>query len=192
MTAVNGEGKESFLSDFVENHASLRADFSASPVSGQPPLPVKFKDSSLGGVTGWLWDFGDNATSTDKNPVHVYQNSGIYTVRLAIQTAEESDLIIKPDLILVNRKPLISGPPVGPATGKVNNSYQFTAQAEDLDGDLLQYRFDWGDGVKSTWNVKASAKHKWSKPNGYCVKAQAKDDKGAVSAWSGCASIAIQ
>jgi hypothetical protein len=192
VSAVNGEGKESFLSDFVENHASLHADFAASPTSGQPPLPVKFKDSSLGGVTGWLWDFGDNATSTEKNPVHVYQVSGRYTVRLAIQTSDETDLIIKPELILVNRKPLIAEPPVGPTTGKVNKSYQFTAKAEEPDGDPVMYRFNWGDGKQTSWIAQSSVKHQWSKAGAYCVKAQAKDDKGAVSAWSGCANIVIQ
>lgn len=30
----------------------------------------------------WLWDFGDGETSTEKNPVHVYENGGVYTIKL--------------------------------------------------------------------------------------------------------------
>jgi len=34
------------------------------------------------GATSYSWDFGDQATSTDKDPVHVYATSGSYTVTL--------------------------------------------------------------------------------------------------------------
>ncbi len=33
-------------------------------------------------ITGWLWDFGDGNTSTEQNPIHLYENSGSFTVRL--------------------------------------------------------------------------------------------------------------
>ncbi|MCB0755131.1 MAG: T9SS type A sorting domain-containing protein, partial [Flavobacteriales bacterium] len=32
----------------------------------------------------YLWDFGDNTTSTDENPVHVYAVDGIYSVSLTV------------------------------------------------------------------------------------------------------------
>lgn len=33
-------------------------------------------------ATGYHWDFGDDATSTEKNPVHEYAQPGVYTVTL--------------------------------------------------------------------------------------------------------------
>lgn len=30
----------------------------------------------------WLWDFGDGSTSTEQNPVHIYEAGGIYTITL--------------------------------------------------------------------------------------------------------------
>tara|TARA_B100000745_G_C19823084_1_gene271953 strand:- start:12 stop:476 length:465 start_codon:yes stop_codon:yes gene_type:complete len=33
-----------------------------------------------------LWDFGDGITSTDENPLHIYTNSGNYTVSLTAYT----------------------------------------------------------------------------------------------------------
>ncbi|CAA6821506.1 MAG: Metalloprotease MEP2 [uncultured Aureispira sp.] len=36
------------------------------------------------GATSWFWDFGDNNTSTQQNPVHTYSTSGSYTVTLTI------------------------------------------------------------------------------------------------------------
>ncbi len=191
ISAIDNAGAESFLSTFVTNQTATVADFSASNVKGKPPLKVKFHDASVGNPTNWLWDFGDGTTSTEKNPVHIYEKTGIYTVSLTIQGPEGSDLVIKLNYVLVNSSPSVE-PPAGPSHGKVNKSYTFTVKATDPDGDSLQYRFDWGDGVKSSWRPKSSAAHKWVKANTYCVKAQAKDDKGALSGWSKCANITIE
>lgn len=35
-------------------------------------------------ANNWLWDFGDNTTSTQPNPIHTYSNAGNYTVSLTI------------------------------------------------------------------------------------------------------------
>jgi hypothetical protein len=34
---------------------------------------VAFIDESIGNITGWKWDFGDGSTSTEQNPIHVYE-----------------------------------------------------------------------------------------------------------------------
>lgn len=34
--------------------------------------------------TGYIWDFGDGNTSTDKYPTHHYQTTGTYVVTLKI------------------------------------------------------------------------------------------------------------
>lgn len=31
----------------------------------------------------WLWDFGDGETSTEKDPVHIYQSGGVYNITLS-------------------------------------------------------------------------------------------------------------
>lgn len=58
------------------------ADFSATPATGYFPLTVNFSDLTAGNPTAWLWDFGDGFTSTDKNPAHIYNSQGNYTVAL--------------------------------------------------------------------------------------------------------------
>lgn len=35
-------------------------------------------------IIGWQWDFGDNNTSTDQNPLHVYANPGTYNISLIV------------------------------------------------------------------------------------------------------------
>jgi PKD repeat protein len=67
----------------------LRASFAATPLSGPPPLEVAFLDrsSSPDPIVAWEWDFGDGATSAERNPTHTYDAFGSYTVQLTIRTA---------------------------------------------------------------------------------------------------------
>ncbi|HHB80070.1 MAG TPA: PKD domain-containing protein, partial [Saprospiraceae bacterium] len=53
------------------------------------PLQVIYHDFSFAfsDITGWAWDFGDGATSTEQNPTHTYADYGVYAVTLSITTA---------------------------------------------------------------------------------------------------------
>jgi PKD repeat protein len=56
--------------------------FTASTNTGFSPLTIVFKapavDSGNNKVTNWLWNFGDNTTSTAENPTHIYTNIQTY------------------------------------------------------------------------------------------------------------------
>ncbi len=71
--------------------ADLEADFSAAPRSGPAPLEVAFTNLTVGEATGYAWDFGDGATSTEVNPSHTYQSEGSYDVTLRADSAAGSD-----------------------------------------------------------------------------------------------------
>jgi gliding motility-associated-like protein len=47
------------------------------------PLKVEFESLSIG-ADNVFWDFGDGTTSTLPNPVHVFMNLGVHTVRLTV------------------------------------------------------------------------------------------------------------
>lgn len=50
-------------------------------------LKVDFTDRSFdsdGNIAAWSWEFGDNGTSTDKDPSHTYAADGKYTVKLTV------------------------------------------------------------------------------------------------------------
>ena len=42
---------------------------------------VSFTNTSVY-ATSYSWDFGDGATSTEENPTHIYEETGIHTVVL--------------------------------------------------------------------------------------------------------------
>lgn len=84
-------------------------DFSADVVSGFAPLQVQFTDKS-NFATSWSWDFGDSSPlSTDKNPTHVYDNAGNYSVKLTATNEIGETILTKTDYIKVNPAAQLTG-----------------------------------------------------------------------------------
>ncbi|HRZ83137.1 MAG TPA: PKD domain-containing protein, partial [Candidatus Hydrogenedentes bacterium] len=101
----------------VSAPTTLTAAFTSDVTSGTAPLTVMFTDQSIEGqqpITGRLWNFGDGETSTVQNPVHIYTESGNYTVTLTVSTASGSDAETKPAYISVGQ-----GVPAAGAAGLV-------------------------------------------------------------------------
>src|SRR5687767_13731263 len=63
------------------------ANYSASPRDLCANAAVNFTDLSTGNVYEWLWKFGDGTTSTDQNPSHSYQDTGLFTVTLVVRSS---------------------------------------------------------------------------------------------------------
>jgi len=61
-------------------NSDILADFEAAVAYGGL---INFSNLSTN-ATNYFWDFGDGKTSTDKNPSHIYENIGIYTVSLNV------------------------------------------------------------------------------------------------------------
>ncbi len=85
--------------------AAPSADFSTDLIEGPPPTEIRFKDTSSGTVTEWLWDFGDGTTSTERNPAHTYKgdpNKEFFTVTLMVKGPGGSDTVKKVDYIRIS------------------------------------------------------------------------------------------
>jgi PKD repeat protein len=80
----------------------LVADFGADDTSGDAPLVVSFEDRSTGQVTGWSWSFGDGASSAQQDPVHTYDEPGVYSVTLAIEGPAGTDSLTRDGFVRVD------------------------------------------------------------------------------------------
>ena len=152
---------------------SLKADFTGMPRSGPAPLTVTFTDLSTGNPTQWVWNFGDDATSTEQNPDHTYTAPGTYTVTLTVTNAGGSDPETKPNFITVSSLSLKAEFEADPTSGDAPLSVQFT----DLStGNPTQWNWDFGDGSTST---EQNPEHTYTAPGTYTVTLAATNAGGS-------------
>ncbi|GAB4298393.1 MAG: hypothetical protein Kow0068_22290 [Marinilabiliales bacterium] len=74
----------------------------------------------------YLWDFGDNETSTEENPVHIYNQSGNYDVTLTIFSANNKEQSKTKKTIQVYTK----------TSELLEGTWEVTAVYNDLDNDV--------------------------------------------------------
>jgi photosystem II stability/assembly factor-like uncharacterized protein len=90
IAATHGRGLFSSYV-FAEPQAIIRTEQSIGYVGSQ----LAFSDNSIGEFTNRLWSFGDGNQSTELNPVHVYQDTGLYTVTLLLDNDVETSTTIR-------------------------------------------------------------------------------------------------
>jgi PKD repeat protein len=136
--------------NYITVVSTPNADFVADKTRGITPFNVQFSDKSTGNPTGWKWDFGDGATSTDQNPSHVYTTSGTastnkYTVTLTAININGDDKETKVDYITVTQTPIAEFT-VDDRRGKA----PFIVKFHDLTaGNPTRWTWEFGDGTSS-------------------------------------------
>lgn len=96
LTVTNAGGSASITQVVTVVGAPPVARFAWSPVSPGPGTAIQFKDTSSGGPTAWLWDFGNGTTSTEVSPGKTYASAGTYTVSLTVSNALGQDTVEVP------------------------------------------------------------------------------------------------
>ncbi|MGB9201490.1 PKD domain-containing protein [Methanobacterium sp.] len=94
------------------------ANFNSNVTSGSAPLSVQFNETTIGNVSTWNWNFGDNKSSTLKNPTHTYLRGGEYNVTLTVSNVAGIDSTTKFNYITVYENRFINpGFEIGNLTG---------------------------------------------------------------------------
>ncbi len=120
--------------------AYVKADFE-TPATGCAPYTAFFKNTSRGGLS-YTWDFGDNTSSQETNPSHLYSTPGTYTVKLTAVdpgSCNVQDVISK--TILVSASPQ-AGFSFGPVPPQENTPVTFT----NTSTGAVSYNWLFGDG----------------------------------------------
>ena len=77
----------------------------------------------------------------------------------------------------------------GQTNGNAGTEYTYTFNSEDPDGDDVYYYVMWDDGYTEVWDgphasgADADIAHTYANQGDYTIKAKARDDMGAESAW---------
>ncbi len=182
LTVSGPEGSDSELKTgyiTVFPHTGPIADFSASPLSGDAPLTVRFTDLSTGTITLRMWDFQNDGQvdSIARNPTYTYRTPGTYSVRLRITGPDGGNERIREAYITVIEPPK---PPVArftqsPQSGFVPLTVQFTNLST---GAVDSYLWNFGDGTSST---EPNPVHTYSRAGFYQVTLKASNSAGSSS-----------
>lgn len=84
------------------------ASFNTASTSICVNSSVIFNDLSANQPTTWAWNFGDNTTSTDQSPSHVYATPGTYTVTLTVTNSAGTNTSTLTNYITVNALPTVT------------------------------------------------------------------------------------
>jgi uncharacterized protein (TIGR02145 family) len=84
-----------------ESGESPIAKFYAESTTVEYGELVIFREFSENNPTAWDWDFGDGETSNEKNPNHLYEEAGTYTVSFIASNENGESTEIKEDYIEV-------------------------------------------------------------------------------------------
>lgn len=77
------------------------ANFSFSENGNFAPSQFTFTNTSTNGST-YLWDFGDNQTSTSQNPTHVFSTGGTFNVTLKVKNSVGVESLINKTVTVKN------------------------------------------------------------------------------------------
>ena len=79
----------------------ITVDFESREQAGEVGTTVHFDNDSFGSITGYLWDFGDGNTSTERHPTHTYGTAGSFDVALTISGDGGPTTLTKTDFIRI-------------------------------------------------------------------------------------------
>lgn len=135
------------------------ANFTATPTSGCASLTVQFTSTATGNPSSYSWSFpgGTPTSSTEQNPVVVYDTPGSYNVTFIALNAGGSDTLIQNNYVTVN------GAPATSFTSSVSGS---TATFTNTTTNGTTYSWAFGDGSTSTQSNPA---HTYANDGTYTV-----------------------
>lgn len=119
---------------------ALQAAFSYTPSEGEAPLVVRFHDESTGDIVEWEWDFGDERTSAEQDPIAEYLFAGAYEITLTVRDAGGSESSASHS-VEVHAYNLTHDTLVYATAGSVN-SLDPAAQPYPLDSTLILNLYD--------------------------------------------------
>ena len=121
----------------------LKADFTFEVDA----LTVQFKDASEG-ATAYLWNFGDENTSTEASPEHTYDAAGTYTVKLIVQDAAGNSKSVEKEVSVAGAvKAYFTATAQTDRAGKFGKIFTLDATASENAASIV---WDFGDGSEAS------------------------------------------
>jgi PKD repeat protein len=127
-----------------------------------------------GTLRSYAWDFDDGSVATGVSPSHTYAFSGTYDVTLTVTDdfGATDELMQK---VTVENTPPAAWFVADKTSVKAGETVTFTDRSEDSDGDIVEWRWGFGDG---TYASEPNATHTFDTEGTYNVTLYVKDNDG--------------
>jgi len=156
-------------------------DFSFNPNAPKEGETVSFTANASdpdGSIQSYQWEFGDESSGSGPNPTHTFDSEGSYTVRLMVEDDQEASTSATRTVdVRANRAPNVDFS-FSPGSPRVGNAISFTANANDPDGSVQKYQWDFGDGSTASGS---SVDYSFDSKGSYSVRLTVEDGQGAAS-----------
>lgn len=180
LTVTNAQGSNTLTRDeYITVYGKPTVSFMVNDSVSCFPARVQFTDLSSASTSTnnntWLWDFGDGNQVTQQNPLHVYTNSGIYTVTLKVTNDKGCfGVLTKTSYIQVNGgvRADFTNTPVNVCRPPFPVSFTNNSTGPGT----LTWHWDFGDGDTSN---QMSPSHNYTNPGNYTVTM-------AITSTNGC------
>lgn len=171
------------------------ASFTAAPVANATDAFTMRFDAMAsfdpdGSIVSYAWAFGDDNSGSGEVATHTYAAAGTYTVMLTVTDNDGNTGRVSATIELTDGTPDPNQPPIASFSASDGSSgfeRVFDASSStDLDGTIVEYRWDFGDGTGGTGG---SATHLFDAAGTYVVILTVVDDDGSVGTASATINI---
>ncbi len=167
LTVTNNDGvnttiKRNYI--IVVERIPPVANFTVDKITGKEPLSVQFTDLSINALI-WSWDFGDGIYSSLIDPVHTYDEPGVYNVSLTVTNDDGYDTLTYTEYITV----IALEPPVAAFIADVTSGERpLIVRFTDQSTNATSWKWDVnGDGIFDYFNQNPS--HRYNESGNYNI-----------------------
>ncbi|NIN33953.1 MAG: PKD domain-containing protein, partial [Gammaproteobacteria bacterium] len=191
LTVTDDDGATDYSTAIktILNRAPV-ATFTESATTVSTNEPIQFNASSSydsdGVIVSYFWDFGDGSNTTGVTVEHQYTDDGDYTVTLTVTDDDAATDTATSTKTVLNRPPVALFAESA-ETVYTAESITFNAtESYDLDGAIVNYHWDFGDGSNATGVIIA---HSYNDDGNYTVVLTVTDDDSATDSTSATKTI---
>ena len=171
LTASGDGGENSTSETITVAYPVPVANFTMDKTEAEPGETITFTNSTQNAIS-YLWDFGDDKTSTDENPTHAYSSDGTFTVTLTATGVGDENSTSK--TITVAYPAPVANFTMDKTEAETGETITFTNSSENA----TTYSWDFGDGNTST---DENPTHSYSSDDTFTVTLTATGDGGENS-----------
>ena len=131
-----------------------------------------------GGALDFLWNFGDNKTSSLKSPEYSWNSPGTFTVSLTVEDGEGQETTSTTDIEVKSLGPVASFAfSSGEKTRSNDNVTLDGSESSALGAPIKEYKWNFGNGDELTTN-ESSTEYSWNLGGFYNVTLTVVDEDG--------------